>query len=301
MSESRDIQVKTEPQRSQKRTSKRLTGDSKSSSVASHTKTRSEEDDQNVLEKPGSYVADHQVVAENSPMEKKTVPSLEQTEPTAKGGTMKNKLKAKSSRKPDELSASIAEEETSVAEVQEDNSFDVVEEDEDGLSSESPEELDKKGGKRRQSSPRGRRAVRFDPEDYVYNRLLIYTDGAARGNPGESGAGVVLKTPEGEEVGRFGRYLGQGTNNYAEYHALLLGLQHAQEFGASDITILSDSDLLVRQLSGEYRVRASHLRVLFEEAQKKLGEFEKYQIKRIERDKNKEADSMANRAIDERL
>lgn len=213
---------------------------------------------------------------------------------------MKSKVKAKSSRKLDELSDSVAEEETSVAEVQEET-IEAVEEEEESVSSESAEDLEKKGGRRRQSSPRGRRAVRFDPEDYIYHRLLIYTDGAARGNPGESGAGVVLKTPEGEEVGRFGRYLGQGTNNFAEYHALLLGLQHAQEFGASDITILSDSDLLVRQLSGEYRVRASHLRVLFEEAQRKLGEFEKYQIKRIERDKNREADSMANRAIDERL
>ncbi|TNE48995.1 MAG: ribonuclease HI family protein [Deltaproteobacteria bacterium] len=213
---------------------------------------------------------------------------------------MKTKSKAKTSRKRKSESSSTAKEETLVKQdkdvVEEDTSTEEKETDE-----KSSESSSRKGGRRRQSSPRGRRAVKFDPEDYVYNRLLIYTDGAARGNPGESGAGVVLKTPEGEEVGRFGRYLGKGTNNFAEYQALILGLQHAQEFGANDITILSDSDLLVRQLVGEYRVRAAHLRVLFDEAQQMLAEFDKYQIKRIEREKNKEADSMANRAIDERL
>ncbi|MEM1009486.1 MAG: ribonuclease HI family protein, partial [Myxococcota bacterium] len=132
-------------------------------------------------------------------------------------------------------------------------------------------------------------------------RLLIYTDGAARGNPGESGAGVVLKTPEGEEVGRFGRYLGKKTNNHAEYEAVLLGLNQAREFGAREITILSDSDLLVRQLLGEYRVRAKHLKELFEKVKELFTLFDKHQIKRIGREKNIDADSMANRAIDELL
>jgi len=154
---------------------------------------------------------------------------------------------------------------------------------------------------RRQSSPRGRRATILEPEHYTYQRLLIYTDGAARGNPGESGAGVVLKTPEGEEVGRFGRYLGKKTNNHAEYEAVLLGLHQAREFGASEVTILSDSDLLVRQLLKEYRVRAQHLRDLFDQVQEMLSMFEKHQIKRIGREKNADADLMANRAIDERL
>lgn len=169
--------------------------------------------------------------------------------------------------------------------------------------SKASKEGDKKPRKtsKRQSSPRGRRAANFEPENYIYQRLLIYTDGAARGNPGESGAGVVLKTPEGEEVGRFGRYLGKHTNNYAEYQALLLGLHHAREFGARDITILSDSELLVRQLLGEYRVRATHLRELFDQAKDVLTLFDKYQVKRIGREKNSEADSMANRAIDEKL
>lgn len=154
---------------------------------------------------------------------------------------------------------------------------------------------------RRQSSPRGRRATILEPEHYTYQRLLIYTDGAARGNPGESGAGVVLKTPEGEEVGRFGRYLGKKTNNHAEYEAVLLGLHQAREFGASEVTILSDSDLLIRQLLKEYRVRAQHLRDLFDQVQEMLSVFEKHQIKRIGREKNADADLMANRAIDERL
>ena len=163
-----------------------------------------------------------------------------------------------------------------------------------------PTKAPKTKGSRRSSS-RGRRNVLLELEDYTYQRLLIYSDGAARGNPGESGAGVVLKTPEGEEVGRFGKYLGRKTNNYAEYQAVLLGLNHAREFGASEITILSDSDLLVRQLLGEYRVRAAHLRELFDQVKGLLTKFEKYQVKRIGREKNSEADSMANRAIDEKL
>ena len=140
-----------------------------------------------------------------------------------------------------------------------------------------------------------------DSNDYVYERLLIYADGASRGNPGEAGAGVVLKTPEGEEVGRFGRYLGRATNNLAEYNAVLLGLEHAREFGARDVTVLSDSELLVRQILGEYRVKASSLTSVFEEVQNRLGEFDRFQVKHIVRDKNAEADNMANRAIDERL
>lgn len=248
------------------------------------------------------------IVAAGTPSEFVEIPpdpeptskSGQRSHKTAKGGSMTTKTKAKTSRKRKSGSSSSAKEETPVKQEK------GVAEEASNAEEEKQEEKEKPSkssskGRRRQSSPRGRRAVKFDPEDYIYNRLLIYTDGAARGNPGESGAGVVLKTPEGEEVGRFGRYLGKGTNNFAEYQALLLGLQHAQEFGANDITILSDSDLLVRQLMGEYRVRAAHLRVLFDEAQQMLAEFDKYQIKRIEREKNREADSMANRAIDERL
>lgn len=232
--------------------------------------------------------------------------SCRRSQKTAKGGAMKSKSTAKQSQKQANDAAAASEEETPAIEEEEANASQEEADTEEAdapssKSSQSSSKSKRKGGRRRQSSPRGRRAVKYDPEDYIYNRLLIYTDGAARGNPGESGAGVVLKTPEGEEVGRFGRYLGRGTNNFAEYQALLLGLQHAQEFGASDITILSDSDLLVRQLCGEYRVRAAHLRVLFDEAQEMLTSFEKYQVKRIEREKNREADSMANRAIDERL
>lgn len=153
----------------------------------------------------------------------------------------------------------------------------------------------------RRSVPRGRKGASMEPANYTYNRLLIYSDGAARGNPGEAGAGVVLKTPEGEEVGRFGRYLGRFTNNVAEYEAVLLGLSQAKEFGATDVTILSDSDLLVRQLLGEYKVRAEHLKVLYDQVKEELEDFSRFQVKRIPREKNADADSMANRAIDEKL
>lgn len=153
----------------------------------------------------------------------------------------------------------------------------------------------------RRSVPRGRKGASMEPANYTYSRLLIYSDGAARGNPGDAGAGVVLKTPEGEEVGRFGRFLGRFTNNVAEYEAVLLGLSQAKEFGAKDVTILSDSELLVRQLLGEYKVRAEHLKVLYERVKQELEDFDRYQVKRIPREKNIDADSMANRAIDEKL
>ncbi len=134
-----------------------------------------------------------------------------------------------------------------------------------------------------------------------YRRLILYTDGAARGNPGESGAGIILKTPEGEEVSRMGKYLGKMTNNSAEYTALILGLELAKEFGAEEVTILSDSELMIRQLRGEYKVRAAHLRELFDRVKGQLSQFKRYQLKRIDREKNREADFMANRAIDEKL
>jgi ribonuclease HI len=171
-----------------------------------------------------------------------------------------------------------------------------------GSQSSSKEESTTKPKKSsRRSVPRGRKGASMEPANYTYNRLLIYSDGAARGNPGEAGAGVVLKTPEGEEVGRFGRYLGRFTNNVAEYEAVLLGLSQAKEFGATDVTILSDSDLLVRQLLGEYKVRAEHLKVLYDQVKEELEDFSRFQVKRIPREKNADADSMANRAIDEKL
>jgi len=131
--------------------------------------------------------------------------------------------------------------------------------------------------------------------------LRVYSDGAARGNPGPAGAGAVLMTPEGEVVERLGRYLGRNTNNYAEYMGLLLGLERAKELGAEEVHVYADSELLIRQLEGRYQVKAPNLRPLFVEATALLRGFDRVRLAHVRRELNAEADEMSNRAIDERM
>jgi ribonuclease HI len=132
-------------------------------------------------------------------------------------------------------------------------------------------------------------------------RLRIYSDGAARGNPGLAGAGAVLMDPEGAVVARLGKFLGHQTNNYAEYMGLLLGLKQAQALGAREVDVYADSELLIRQLGGRYQVKSPTLRPLFQEAQKLLAGFGKVKLHHVPRAQNADADEMSNRAIDERL
>ncbi|MBN1206918.1 MAG: ribonuclease HI family protein [Myxococcaceae bacterium] len=132
-------------------------------------------------------------------------------------------------------------------------------------------------------------------------RLRLYSDGAARGNPGPSGAGAVLIEPGGQVVARLGKYLGHQTNNYAEYMGLLLGLKHAKALGAKEIEVFADSELLIRQLGGRYQVKSPSLRPLYEEAVKLLNDFSRVKLVHVPREMNAAADEMSNRAIDERL
>ena len=134
-----------------------------------------------------------------------------------------------------------------------------------------------------------------------YPRLRLYTDGAARGNPGPSGAGAVLVEPGGQVVARLGKYLGIQTNNHAEYTALLLGLQHAKALGARELEVFLDSELIVRQLGGAYQVRSATLKPLYEEAVRLLKDFPKVKVAHVPREENSAADEMSNRAIDEKL
>src|SRR3989338_3319992 len=127
----------------------------------------------------------------------------------------------------------------------------------------------------------------------------LYTDGAARGNPGPAGAGALLCDSGGRVIAELCEYLGEATNNVAEYRALLLGLKKAAELGGGEIEVLADSELMVRQLSGRYRVKNEGLKPLFQQAVRLLKEFEKYSIRHIDREQNYEADRLANRAIDE--
>ncbi|WP_257459755.1 ribonuclease HI family protein [Archangium lipolyticum] len=132
-------------------------------------------------------------------------------------------------------------------------------------------------------------------------RMRLFSDGAARGNPGPAGAGAVLMDTEGRVVARLGRFLGIQTNNYAEYMGLLLGLKHARSLGVKELEVLADSELLIRQLQGRYQVKSPTLRPLYEEAAGLLKEFSQVKLVHVPREKNKAADEMSNRAIDERM
>jgi ribonuclease HI len=132
-------------------------------------------------------------------------------------------------------------------------------------------------------------------------RTRLYTDGAARGNPGPAGAGAVILNPEGHIVAKLGKFLGESTNNVAEYMGLILGLKRAKAMGIRELQVFADSELLVKQLSGEYAVKAEHLRPLHDEAKGLLQAFEWIEVRHIPREENAQADAMSNRAIDERL
>ncbi len=129
--------------------------------------------------------------------------------------------------------------------------------------------------------------------------LRVFTDGAARGNPGPAAAGAVLLDPQGKEVERFGRYLGKTTNNVAEYEGVIMALARAAELGARRVELFTDSELLVRQLSGRYKVRAAHLQPLFRRTVELLGSFDEAKVRHVPRSENVEADAMANKAIDD--
>jgi ribonuclease HI len=132
-------------------------------------------------------------------------------------------------------------------------------------------------------------------------RVRLYTDGAARGNPGPAGAGAVIISPEGHIVAKVGKFLGESTNNVAEYTGLILGLRRAKAMGIKSLEVLSDSELLVKQLAGDYAVKADHLKPLHAEAQALLRGFADVEVRHIPREENAQADLMSNRAIDERL
>ncbi len=126
-------------------------------------------------------------------------------------------------------------------------------------------------------------------------------DGAARGNPGEAGCGAVIFDEKGAVVKELSRYLGRSTNNVAEYEALLLGLKALLELGKKHVCVQSDSELLVRQLNGEYRVKDQKLKVLFQNAVELLRQFDAYRIVHVPRESNRLADRLANRGIDAAL
>ncbi len=130
---------------------------------------------------------------------------------------------------------------------------------------------------------------------------LMMVDGAARGNPGEAGSGAVIYDEHGAVVKELSRYLGRTTNNVAEYQGLLMGLEELIRMGKKRISVRSDSQLLVRQLNGQYRVKDEKLKPLFERAMMLLRRFDSFRIIHVPRELNKAADRLANQSIDDAL
>ncbi len=130
------------------------------------------------------------------------------------------------------------------------------------------------------------------------DKLTIYIDGGSRGNPGPAAAGVVIQDSTGQTIFAGGFYLGRATNNVAEYSGLLKGLHHANELGASDLEVVSDSELLVKQMRGEYRVKNEGLKALFGQARALLTPFKSVRFRHVRRELNKQADKLVNQALD---
>jgi ribonuclease HI len=130
-------------------------------------------------------------------------------------------------------------------------------------------------------------------------KLTINTDGGARGNPGPAGIGVIIKDEQGQIVYRHGGYLGTATNNTAEYKALIHALTQAKRLGADELHINMDSELIVKQMLGQYKIKEPTLQVLAQEVIALLKSFSQYSFHHVRREFNKEADAMVNLAIDE--
>jgi ribonuclease HI len=130
--------------------------------------------------------------------------------------------------------------------------------------------------------------------------LHIHVDGASRGNPGEAAFGVHVAAPDGRTVAELYGYLGRATNNVAEYRGLLHALRWALARGTGNVVIFSDSELLVRQMAGRYRVKHPGLRPLHREASELMAQLPRLRIQHVPREENREADALANRALDER-
>ena len=128
--------------------------------------------------------------------------------------------------------------------------------------------------------------------------FTAHCDGGSRGNPGPSGYGAVVEDPQGRVAARLSRFLGIQTNNYAEYSGLIAVLEWAIENSAKRMRVVSDSELMVKQMKGQYRVNSPELRPLYEEARRRVPQLEHFQIQHVLREKNRHADRLANLAMD---
>jgi len=132
-------------------------------------------------------------------------------------------------------------------------------------------------------------------------RASLYADGASRGNPGPAGAGIVIVDQQGRQLFELNQFLGNATNNEAEYQALIAGLRAAEHLGITRLQIFLDSELIVKQVRGDYRVRNVRLQALFGEVMSRLRRFSEYDIIHVPREHNRQADRLANEAVERGL
>jgi ribonuclease HI len=128
--------------------------------------------------------------------------------------------------------------------------------------------------------------------------ITAYCDGGSRGNPGPAGYGVSIEDVAGHPVAELSEFLGVKTNNFAEYSGLLAALEYALTHGYVRLRVVADSELMVKQMKGQYRVNSPDLRPLWEEARRRVTRLEKFEIQHVLRGKNKRADALANQAMD---
>ena len=129
-------------------------------------------------------------------------------------------------------------------------------------------------------------------------KLVVHVDGGARGNPGPAAAAAVVSTPDGDVLDEAHEFLGTATNNVAEYRGLLLGLDRARVLGADEVEVVNDSELVAKQINGQYKVKHADMRPLHARAMESLGRFRRWSIRSVPRAQNADADALVNQALD---
>jgi ribonuclease HI len=136
------------------------------------------------------------------------------------------------------------------------------------------------------------------PDSEKSGWITAFCDGGSRGNPGPAGYGVYMQDENGAKVAELSEFLGKKTNNFAEYSGLLAALDYALSNGHTRLKAVADSELMVKQVKGQYRVNSPELRPLYEEARRRIAKLEGFQIQHVLREKNRRADQLANEAMD---
>ena len=129
-------------------------------------------------------------------------------------------------------------------------------------------------------------------------KVVVHVDGGARGNPGPAAVAAVISSPDGEPLAEAAERIGTATNNVAEYRALLLGLERAGALGATEVEVVNDSELIAKQVNGQYKVKHADMKPLYLEAMTALREFSEWKVRSVPRAQNADADALVNQALD---